>query len=257
MCLAIIALNARPGLPLLIAANRDEFHARPAAPAGPWDDHPDIYGGRDLSAGGTWLGMTRAGRYALLTNFRDPRSRLPDAPSRGALVSGYLAGGETPEAYAARVHGQGAAYNGFNLLVGDASGCVYLENKSGAPPRRLQAGVVHGVSNHLLDTPWPKLTRARAAVQALLQGPLPDAEALMDILADRSPAPDESLPDTGVGLERERMLSAPFIVSPDYGTRCSTVIMVQADGRASLRERRFDPQGAACGESDWTFTIGR
>ena len=256
MCLAVIALHARPDLPLLIAANRDEFHARPAAPAGPWQDRPDIYAGRDLSAGGTWLGITRAGRYALLTNYRDPRNMRADAPSRGTLVQGYLAGRESPGDYADALRPQAGRYNGFNLLAGDCGGCVYLGNRSDAPPHPLPAGV-HGLSNHLLDTPWPKLVRTREAVAAALRGPAPEPQALLDLLADRTPAPDELLPDTGVGRERERLLSPPFIVSPQYGTRCSTVVMVRADGRASLHERRYDPAGEPCGESSWEFTIER
>jgi len=254
MCLAVIAVAPRPGLALVIAANRDEFHARPAAPAGPWTDHPDVYAGRDLSAGGTWLGMTRSGRYALLTNFRDPRTRRDAAPSRGALVRDYLVGAQDPGAYADDVHARAAQYNGFNLIVGDARGCVYLENRTGNGPRRLPSGV-HGLSNHLLNTPWPKLARIREAVDEALRLPGPDADVLFDILADRTPARDEELPDTGIGLERERLLSAPFIVSPDYGTRCSTVIIVREDGQASVRERRFTPAGEPCGESDFAFTV--
>lgn len=257
MCLAVIALNVRPDLPLLIAANRDEFHARAAAPAQPWADLPDIIAGRDLSAGGSWLGLTRQGRYALLTNYRDPASIQPDAPSRGALVLDYLAGDETPLDYARTVAEHGGRYNGFNLLTGDPSGCALAANRSGEPARLLAAGL-YGLSNRLLDSPWPKLVRLREGVGQALRGPrIPGAETLLDLLSDRTPAADAELPDTGVGLERERALSPIFIAGERYGTRCSTVIAIHGDGTVCLHERRFGPNGDRQGESRWEFALAR
>src|SRR5690606_15814567 len=202
MCLAVLALNTHPDLPLLLVANRDEYHARPTAAAQPWKDMPDLYAGKDLTAGGTWLGVTRQGRYALLTNYRDPSSVIADAPSRGALVLDYLAGRKDPLGYAQTVLKQGERYNGFNLLVGDASGCALAANRSDEPARLL-APRLYGLSNRLLDTPWPKVVRLRQAVeQTLKQDSTPDVEKLLGLLADRTPAADEDLPKTGVSLER-------------------------------------------------------
>ncbi|WP_233234836.1 NRDE family protein [Bordetella sp. LUAb4] len=246
MCLAVLALHELPHLPVLIAANRDEYHARPTAPAAPWDDGSDIVAGRDLQSGGTWMGMTQGGRYALVTNFRDPMRVLPDAPSRGDLVGDFLRGDETPAAYAARIDTIGARYNGYNLIVGDLTGAWYCSNR-GAPARALAPGI-YALSNHLLDTPWPKLARTKAAFTRLLQEhPQPDIEGLLLALADRSVAPDAELPDTGISLERERFLSSPFIVDPVYGTRSSSVMAI-GESECLLYERRFAPDGNALDE---------
>lgn len=253
MCLAVLALRHVPGLPVLMAANRDEFHARPTAAAARWPgDGPAVYAGRDLQAGGTWMGVNENGRYAVVTNFRDPASLIADAPSRGALVEAYLRGADRPGGYLARVAREGQRYNGFNLIVGDTDSAWYYGNR-GAAPHELRPGI-YALSNHLLDTPWPKLARTKAAfAQVIAQAAQPDLPALYAALADRAPAADVELPDTGVGLERERMLSSPFIVSPNYGTRSSTIMALHADGRGELHERRFDPRGEATGETDLAF----
>jgi len=260
MCLAVLALHELAHLPVLIAANRDEYHARPTAPAAPWDDGSDIVAGRDLKSGGTWMGMTRGGRYALVTNFRDPMRVLPDAPSRGDLVGDFLRGDETPAAYATRIDTIGGQYNGYNLIVGDLTGAWYCSNR-GAPARALPPGI-YALSNHLLDTPWPKLARTKAAFTRLLRERLqadvglslherlqPEMERLLLALADRSVAADAELPDTGIGLERERFLSSPFIVDPVYGTRSSSVMAVSAHD-CLLHERRFGPDGLPLGDVD-------
>ncbi|OZI25470.1 hypothetical protein CAL18_07635 [Bordetella genomosp. 7] len=252
MCLAVLALHAVTGIPVLIAANRDEFHARPTQPAAAWPARPVIYGGRDLRAGGAWMAANERGRYALVTNFRDPANVLPDAPTRGALVEDYLHGEASPADYAAAVHERGGRYNGFNLIVGDAAVCWYVSNRNGAP-RQLTPGI-YAVSNHLLDTPWPKLARVKAAFRRVLRAtPQPDLAALYDALRDDTPADDASLPDTGIGLARERLLSSPFIISPDYGTRGSTVLALHAGGRGELHERRYGPDGQPQGDSDLLF----
>jgi uncharacterized protein with NRDE domain len=222
----------------LLIANRDEFYARPTAPLAFWDDEPDLLAGRDLQAGGTWLGVTRQGRFAAITNYRDPRANNPDAPSRGALVSDYLRGRGTPVDYLTRLVPRAAEYNGFNLLVGDGQHLFYYSNQDGSP-RCLEPGF-YGLSNHVLNTPWPKLERGRAGLLAQLQGPSePATDDLLELLADRTRAADEHLPDTGVPREWERILSSIFIESPGYGTRTSNILRLYRDGRLSLSEKNW------------------
>ncbi|MDR7334357.1 NRDE family protein [Roseateles asaccharophilus] len=255
MCLAAFALNAHPRFPLVIAANRDEFFARPAAPMAWWPDHPGILAGRDLAAGGTWFGLARSGRLALLTNVREPASQRADAPSRGALVVDWLTGRDDATAFAARL---APGYNGFNLITADLQRNTWhwISNRSPAP-QRLAYGI-HGVSNAALDTPWPKTQGLKAALgQALASASSAEqlSSELLVALADAAPAPDEQLPDTGVGLARERLLSPRFVRMPDparpdlagYGTRCSTVLVTEAlpDGRraTAIIERSVDAAG--------------
>jgi len=238
MCLIVFAWQVIPGLPLLAAGNRDELHARPAAPAGWWDTHPQIYAGRDLLAGGTWMGVTRDGKFAAITNVRAPSEMRADAPSRGALVADYLGGSMTPAEYIASIAPEAAAYNGFNLLIGDTQELRWFSNRAGEDTRNGQplAPGIYGVSNALLDTPWPKVVRAKAQFSSLLCQCAPE-ETYFDMLSDTTTASDCRLPDTGVGLEKERLLSPICIVSPDYGTRISTLVKLPADGRATLTEK--------------------
>jgi uncharacterized protein with NRDE domain len=253
MCLAVLALHALPGIPVLIAANRDEFHARPTHPAAQWADAPGLYAGRDGLAGGTWMGVTAHGRFALVTNFREPGRYLAPAPSRGALVEDYLRGNDSPQAYLARTHESDQAYNGFNLIVGDTRQAWYLSNRDG-PPRPLAPGI-YALSNHLLDTPWPKLARTKTAFTEVLgRTPQPDLPALFEALADRQTATDEDMPATGLPPDREKLLSSPFIVSPDYGTRSSSVLVLREGGAGQLDERRFAPDGTVSGESRLAFS---
>lgn len=232
MCTLLFALDAHPRYRVALAANRDELLARPAAAAAWWTDAPAVVGGRDLQGGGTWLGATRSGRWAALTNVRDPRERKLGAPSRGELVAGFLRGGASAAAYAAGVAAE--RYAGFNLVVGDAAGVWYLSNRAG-PPRRLGPGV-YGVSNAQLDTPWPKVERGKAGLRDLLAAEQVDLAGLLGLLADRTQAADAELPDTGVGLALERGLSPIFIDMPGYGTRASTAMLVEASGYVALRE---------------------
>ncbi|MBK5106463.1 MAG: NRDE family protein [Burkholderiales bacterium] len=234
MCLILIAHRAHPDYPLVIAANRDEYYQRPAAKAAFWQDHPHILAGRDLDGMGTWLGVTRAGRFAALTNFRDPRERKTDAPTRGRLVSGFLASAQEPRAYLEEVATQARHYNGFNLLAGDIDGVFYFSSRAGGV-QQVSPGI-HGLSNHLLDTPWPKVARGKQRLQAALADE-PSAEALLDLLHDRQPATETELPDTGVGVDMERVLSPALIVSPQYGTRASTAVLFGGDGSLSFNER--------------------
>jgi uncharacterized protein with NRDE domain len=253
MCLILLAWQAHPRIPLLIAANRDEFYTRPSAPAGFWEEAPGILAGRDLAAGGTWLGITRSGRFAAVTNFRDPASLRSGAPSRGRLVGDYLRGRRRAESYLRSLAAAAGSYNGFNLLVGDRAGLHYFSNRWDGPCR--VAPGIHGLSNALLDTPWPKVERGRAALADLLQGRgAPDPEALFALLADRTQAPDEALPKTGVGLARERALSPLFIETAGYGTRSSTVLTVDCRGVATFWERSFR-EGVPWMTSRFQFSI--
>lgn len=241
MCTLLLAWQVDPARPLIVAANRDEFRARSTAPARFWPEAPQLLAGRDLEAGGTWLGVTRAGRFAALTNVREPHVRpASGAPSRGRLVADFLRGTAAPAAYLAGV--DAGAYSGFNLVVGDGEALWYLSNRSGEP-RPVPAGV-HGVSNAGLDTPWPKVRRGRARLGELVGGGSATPERLLVLLADETVAADAELPDTGVGLEMERMLSPLCIVGPVYGTCSATVVVFHADGRVMFRERTMGPEGA-------------
>ena len=237
MCFIVLAYEQHPRYRLLLATNRDEFYARPTAPAAYWTDAPHVLAGRDLQGGGTWLGVTRAGRLAALTNYREPGVTLPDAPTRGALVADYLAGAQDPQTYLEDVRQRAERYHGFNLLVGDAEGLYYFGNRTSGI-RALEPGL-YGLSNHLLDTPWPKITKGKAALAAALDADTIDPETLFRFLVDAQNAPDEELPDTGVGLTWERALSSIFIESPTYGTRVSTLVLVDYEGHTTFIERTY------------------
>src|SRR6476646_9539668 len=247
MCLVLMALETHPEYSLIVAANRDEFYDRPTAPAAFWPGAPSVVGGRDLKAGGSWLGIDRSGRFAAVTNYRQGQ-REPTAPrSRGRLVSDFLIGNTNAAEYMETVHRDAGLYNGFNLIVGDAFGFCYYSNQ-GERPQGLAPGV-YGLSNHLLDTPWPKVTTSKGAFDALLRDSGPRlAEDLFSLLADRTRAPEHLLPATGVSSEWERLLSSAFIVSGNYGTRSSTVVLIGRDGKILFIERTFGPQGRPGGE---------
>ena len=256
MCLILLAHRAHPKYPLIIAANRDEFYARPTAPAAFWDDAQHVLAGRDLSAGGTWLGITRTGRWAALTNYRDPPAPRPGRPSRGALVSNFLRGDAGPGEYLDGAAADADEYDGFNLLVGDLHGAHYFGNRMDGDraPRPLEPGF-YGLSNHLLDTPWPKVARGTRVLRELIESGPPTPEALLEILYDTEIAPAESLPETGVGAEWERALSASFIATPEYGTRASTALIVDDGLNATFVERSFAPGPVVDGEVRFGFPI--
>ncbi|MGC1954933.1 MAG: NRDE family protein [Gammaproteobacteria bacterium] len=237
MCLIFVAYRQRADYPLIIAANRDEFYRRPSAAAHHWNEAPTVLAGRDLKARGTWLGITRAGRFAAITNFRDPRRNRDSAPSRGQLVRDYLCGDLSPQAYCQAISSSAAAYNGFNLLLGNRRELWYYASQ-GDRARALEAGL-YGLSNCLLDTPWPKVVRGKELFRRLLTQERLSETALLHMLADRTCPPDELLPDTGVGLPWERTLAPIFIRSDHYGTRSSTVLLVTAEGRVQFSERNF------------------
>lgn len=258
MCLILFASGVHPVYPLVLAANRDEFFERPTEAAHFWEDAPHVVAGRDARAGGTWMGITRNGRWAALTNYRDPPTAAPGRPSRGTLVADFLRGEERPADYLGAVAARAGEYDGFNLLVGDAGGVYYLGNRTaeGAVPRALAPGV-YGLSNHLLDTPWPKVTRGKRALQEVLDRGTPTAGALFEILYDVEIAPADELPDTGFGAEWERVLSASFIVTPTYGTRASTALLLDKEGSATFVERSFRPGPIPSDEVRYDFRVDR
>ncbi len=235
MCLIVFDWRPRAsaGALMTLAANRDEFLRRTAEPLHWWDDTPGVLAGRDLVGGGTWLGLTRGGRFAALTNYRAPHEMRADAPTRGTLVSAWLAGAQgTPLDYLHEVAHNGSLYNGFNLLVGDFARreLGWYCNRSDRPPALLPEGT-HGISNAVLDTPWPKLVKKRAEL-AHLAGADDDAPlaTLIAMMRDPQIARDDELPATGLPLERERALSAAFIETPEYGTRGTTALRVSVTG---------------------------
>ena len=229
-----------------MAGNRDEFYARPASPAAFWPDHPLVFAGRDLEKGGTWLGVTRQGRFAALTNIRDPAAKKNNPKSRGHLVSGFLFGNQEPEDYLARVATEAHEYDDFNLIVAHRSVSASLNSRE-RTTTRLAPGI-YGLSNHLLDTPWPKVLRAKAAFAALLGSSHLDTGQFLPLLADETPAPDGDLPHTGVSMEWERTLSPVFIAAPGYGTRASTVLLVHRNGSIHFHERSFGEDGKMLGD---------
>lgn len=243
MCLIVFAWRPGHPQPLIVAANRDEFYARPSLPLAQWPEAPHVYAGRDLEAGGTWLGVGANGRFAALTNIRDPH-QPPARKSRGELVARFLSGETSIDDYLSDVVGRSMEYAGFNLLIGNSHE-VWHYNARSSEAVMLQPGV-YGLSNAGLDTPWPKLLRARAALEGLLDDPQP--EALLALLNDTQAAAFAELPDTGVGLATETLLSSVFIASPTYGTRASTALIVQADGTRHMVERSFGPYGGHLGE---------
>lgn len=255
MCLAIVATSMLYDWPLIVLANRDELHLRPTLAASPWSDTPTILAGRDLSAGGTWLGVTTQGRVALLTNYREPGQHDPQAPSRGQLTDGFLRGDDSPDSYARSLQTSGKRYNGFNLMLADTSGLWYCSNRGHDKIQELNEGV-SGISNASLNTPWPKLTRTQLAVSEHLTrigaSGAPNPKLLFDIMQDTRSASIEELPDTGVGPDREKLLGSPFIKNERYGTRCTTLILKRSDGMIRFHEKRFNSDGVIIGESLWT-----
>ncbi|MFW6081710.1 MAG: NRDE family protein [Desulfosalsimonas sp.] len=240
MCLISIAIYAHPGYPMIIAANRDEFYSRPTEPLAFWEDNPEILAGRDLQSRGTWLGVTRGGKIAAVTNYRDPGSMTPWGESRGQLVKAYLERNTKPEDYLAEVEKNRDRYTGFNLLAGDTHQMWWYSNKNGKKVK-LSPGI-HAVSNHLLDTPWPKTETIKHKLNALITSSrIIDPHQVLDLLFDRTLPPDESLPDTGVGLQWERVLSPVFVASQNYGTRSSSAILVDTSGKLVFCERTFSP----------------
>ena len=236
MCLLLIAKNIHPDYKLIIAANRDEFYNRPAEPAAFWKDYPFLLAGKDIQGGGTWLGLTRSGRFSALTNFRDLKNINPDAPSRGHLTLDYLTGDDSPGTYYEKIKGSADLYNGFNLITGIGTDLNYFSNVSGEF-KELGDGII-GLSNSFLDTLWPKVMRIKEVFLEKMKD-IKNPWSLIGTLADNSPFEDNLLPDTGVGIELERTLSPVFVKTPVYGTRCSTVILLSNNNDVSFAERTY------------------
>lgn len=244
MCLIFISVNQNPNYKLIVAANRDEFYARKTAAAEFWEDHPQLVGGRDLEAVkadgtcGTWMAMNKNGRIAMVTNYRDLKNIKSNAPSRGHLVTDFLLSNEPPEKYLKSIEPNASSFNGFNLIVGNADGLFYLSNYK-TEIIKIESGF-HGLSNHLLDTPWPKVQYGKEKMKPLFAECKIDKSKVFEALRDERQAPDDQLPNTGVGLERERMLSSMFIKSPNYGSRCSTLVTVDRQNKIEFSERVYD-----------------
>ena len=253
MCLLVLAWRRHARHRLVVAANRDEFHARAATPLGPWDQPPGVVGGRDLLAGGTWFAVDTRRRFGFVTNFREFGRRRRSAPSRGGLIPAFLSADHSPGEYLRELETDAPGYAGFNLLLGDDSSLWYASNRADQFARELPPGI-YGLSNEFLDTPWPKLVRIRTRFTSLLEDPR-SADAgqlesgLFEMLADREPAPPDSVPPGDLSPEWARKLSAPFVLDATYGTRCSTVLTINDTLR--IAEHRFDEQGAAAGESEY------
>jgi uncharacterized protein with NRDE domain len=237
MCVLFIAYKHHPRYPLIVLANRDEFYDRPTAAAARWEDHPHVTAGRDLVGGGTWLGIADGGRFAAVTNYRDP-SRPTGSVSRGRLVADFLIGNAEPATYMEGIAEHANEYSGFNLIAGSIEFLFYFSNASDESPRRLTPGV-YGLSNHLLNTPWPKVSNGLAAFERLISEKKFSREKGFALLADNTLAADPDLPETGVGIERERILSPIFIRTAVYGTRSSTIVRSDLEGNLELDERVF------------------
>lgn len=255
MCLILFAYKYHPEYKLILLANRDEFYQRPSLSLDHWPDAPTILAGRDLQNNGTWLGITLTGRLAAVTNFRDPADVRLDAPSRGLLVKNYLNGNQSPREYLETISSKSARYNGFNLLVGDQNQLYYFSSHR---PDIVKVNFgIHGLSNHLLNSAWPKVTTGKRRLKKLLDQSLKVIpEDLFTLLTDCTIPDDSQLPDTGIGLTWERILAPLFIISPKYGTRCSSVILVKKSGRIQFNERTYSSDNPLSGDAvTRTFSV--
>ncbi len=255
MCVLVVAFQAHSDFKLVLGLNRDEFYDRPSSAAAFWDIAPQLLAGKDLKQGGTWLGITKHGRIAVITNYRDPTHHNQGAPSRGILLRDYLLSDMGPSDYSQILRDTGA-YNGFNLIFGDQDHLYYYSNKT-SRSRHLSPGV-YGLSNHLLDTPWPKVKKCKRAFENLLSSEMkPTPEQFLEILSDRTRPRDDELPHTGVGLEWERILSPIFIASDTYGTRSSTAMIIDHKGDVTFVERSFGAGSADPETARFHFTIAK
>jgi uncharacterized protein with NRDE domain len=253
MCLLSFAIDRHPRYRLVLAANRDENYTRPAAPACYWDDAPQILAGRDLEAGGTWLGVSRNGRLAALTNYYGPDEYAADKFSRGGLIPDFLSGGLSPDGFLEKLRQSGEHYNGFGLVFGDSDRLNFYSNR-GPSVHGLTAGV-YALSNHHLDTHWPKVVAIKQGLQRIVSTNHIDPETVFSLLSDRTRHPDHLLPDTAVGIERERALSSIFVTLEEFGTRCSTVVLIDRENRLTFLERSYDARQKNLGTVESQFRL--
>ena len=253
MCLIVFANNFHPVYKLIFAANRDEFYNRPTEAAHFWKDHSDLLAGKDLQAGGTWMGITKSGRFAAITNYRDMKNIKENAPSRGYLTFDFLMSNISPTEYFNNIKNDLNKYNGFNLILGDVDNLFYISNIK-SDLTRIEPGI-HGLSNAFLDTPWPKVDKSKQELENAINGNQISEDRLIKILNDKSFAEDENLPDTGVGKELERVLSSVFIKTEKYGTRCSTVLLIDKNNNVKFIEKTFIPEEDSFVGSEFKFKV--
>jgi len=253
MCLIVFANNLHRNYKLIFAANRDEFYNRPTGQAGFWGDYPDLLAGKDMQAGGTWMGITKQGRFAAITNFRDLKNQRDDAPSRGNLTLDFLISDIDPEAYYNKFKSDLDKFNGFNLILGSIDQLYYFSNKIDGI-QKLDSGI-YGISNALLNTPWQKVEKSKDYLEKLINQPEIHPWEVLNILNDTTTAKDDELPDTGVGVELERQLSPVFIKTEKYGTRCSTVVMVDKKNNVKFIEKSYFDGMGFFSNKEFNFTI--
>lgn len=254
MCLILFSFDLHPEYQYIVAGNRDEFYKRPTQPLDFWKDEPLILAGRDLVGGGTWLGVTKTFKFAAITNYRDPSAVKKNAPSRGSLVRNFLAGKASPETYLEHVRKTGHRYNGFNLLIGEKEQLWFYSNIE-KRVQKISSGF-YGLSNHVLDTPWPKVTKSKSSLKTIFAEKKIDIETVFEILSDRQYPPEDQLPDTGVGSFWERILSPIFIRSNVYGTRSSSILLIKKNGHTTFIERAFSTiPGKGVHQNTRTFTF--
>ncbi|CAN5469588.1 NRDE family protein [soil metagenome] len=244
MCLILFAWDVHPQYKLVLLGNRDEFYRRPTAKADFWNDAPEVFAGRDLQAGGTWMGLNKNGKFSAVTNYRDFERFKPSTGfrSRGALVADYLKEEKSAEDYGKILEKEPELYDGYNLLTGDFQNLFFFSNIE-KKVKKIEPGI-YGLSNHLLNTPWPKVVKGKNILSEVLHQMDFDDLQLIQMLYNVDHALDEELPDTGVGPELERKLSSMFIKMDDYGTRRTSLLKISRDGKYYFTERTFDPDGA-------------
>ena len=253
MCLIVFAYKAHPKYKFIFAANRDEFYDRPTKQADYWKDHPELLAGKDLQGGGTWMGITKQGRFAAVTNYRDLKNIKEDAPSRGILTLDFLINGISAEQYYENIKPSLQDYNGFNLLLGSIDELFYFSTHTNGI-KKLEPGI-YGLSNAVLNTDWPKVKKSKVGLSILLKHDEVHPWELLSILNDTLKAKEEDLPDTGVGMEWEKVLSSIFIQSPKYGTRCSTAVIVDKENNFRFAEKTFFGNQGSFSNKDFSFKI--
>ena len=254
MCLLLIANKIHPDYKLIVAANRDEFYSRPTTPAEFWKDHPGLLAGKDLEAGGTWLGITKSGRFSAITNFRDFHNPIKEnAPSRGKLTTDFLLGDQDRPTYTKSLQENSADYNGFNLIYGIKDDLCYYSNQTNLEIK-LEKGI-YGISNAMLDTPWYKVKKSKKRFAEIIKEEKSLIESLFGLMNDKETADDKSLPDTGIGKESEKALSSIFIKTEKYGTRCTTVLLIDKNDKVNFIEMTYHPEGDNYSGVKYDFVI--